>query len=95
MPIETATDLAAMMDATAFADTVTLADGDTFLGYFHQGYSESLDIPGRRPALLCISADVVAVSVGSTLEVESLTFTVQHIEQGDRTTKLFLEKRSV
>lgn len=94
MPIETATDLAAMMDVNEFADTVTKADGSTFLGYFHQGYRDSLDIPGRQPVLLCIGADVSAVSIGDPLDVETYFFTVQHIEQGDRLTRLFLEKRT-
>jgi len=94
MPIETAIDLASMMDTRDFGDTVTLADGCTFAAHFYRGYSESLDIPGRRPALQCISAQVVGVSVGDSLEVEDLPFTVGYIEQGDRLSTLFLEKRT-
>lgn len=94
MLIETATDLAAMMDLNEFADTVTQADGSTFKAYFHHSYSESLDIPGRRPVLLAIRDDVSAVSIGDQLDVETYYFTVQHIEQGDRVTRLFLETRT-
>ncbi len=41
--------------------------------------------------LLCISAQVGGVSIGTALEVEDYNFTVQHIEKGDRLTRLFLE----
>jgi hypothetical protein len=92
--IETTIDLEAMMDEHDFADTVTLSDGCTFLAHFHQGYSESLDINGRRPALLCITAQIVAVSVGSLLSVNTLNFSVGAIEPGDRTSILLLELRT-
>lgn len=92
MPIETATDLAAMMDLNEFAELVTLADTSTFKAYFHYGYAESLGIDGRRPILLAISADVVAVVVGAAVTVGGVAYTVQGIEPGDRTSRLFLEK---
>lgn len=91
MVIETANDLASMMDVNEFADTVTKADESTFLGYFHQGYIESVDISGRRAALLCISADVVGISVGASLFVASTGYTVGAIEPGDRLTTMYLE----
>lgn len=92
MTIETAADLDAMMDVNDFADTVTLADGSTFLAFFHYGFAESLEINGRRPILLAISAAVSAVAVGASVTVAATTYTVQAIEQGDRTSRLFLEK---
>ncbi len=97
MPIETPADRRAMMDVNDFDDTVELADGCTFTAYFHQGYSESLDIPGRRPALLALGVDVVAaaVVVGTSITVAEYDFTVQHIEQGDKFSKLFLETRAL
>ncbi|WP_299077926.1 hypothetical protein [uncultured Paraglaciecola sp.] len=94
MAIETPADLASMMDDQDFADTVTLSDGCTFLAQFYQGYSESLDINGRRPALLCITAQVSGVSVGTLLTVKEQNYAVGAIEQGDRTSRLFLEKRT-
>lgn len=93
MPLQTATDLAALMDSND-ADLVTLADGSTLNGHLTQGYSESLDIPGRRPILVAITSQVSGVSIGDTVDIEDYLFTVQHIEQTDTLSRLFLEKRA-
>ena len=93
MTLITATDLAGMID-TRDADTFVRADGSTFLGHLTQGYAESLDLPGRRPVVLALNSAVDdVVAVGDTLDLYSYAWTVQHIEQGQHLSRLFLEVR--
>jgi hypothetical protein len=96
MALETATDLAAMMDTEDAAEVATLADGCTFSGRFHQAFVESFDFNGRRPALLCITAQIPTVAVDTVLTINNnagiaTAYRVAAIEKGDRTSVLMLE----
>lgn len=81
-----------MFAGSDLATTVTLADSSEVKGIFLYSYAESLDYNSRMPSVLVASADVSSVSTGQTVTVGGVNYTVRAIEQGDRTTTMFLEK---
>ena len=90
MSLATSQDLIALMDGQDFADNVTLSDGCEIVGFFHHGYSESLEMNGRRPMIIAVNESVDNVIEGDAVEVRSLDYIVQAIEPGDRMTRLIL-----
>jgi len=77
-----AADLAEFLGPSGdFGETVTIAGADLSAVFF-DGYTESLNIQGSSPALLCRAQDVDAVAEGAAVAVPSAgSFTVATVEK--------------
>ncbi len=70
----------------------TLASGAKISGIFDNGAANALNIIGSDPKLVCQSADVSALTFGSTLSIQGVAYTVRQImPDGSGITTLMLE----
>ncbi len=93
MPIETAQDLAAMMDENDSALPVSISGVVEFYAQLQSGYNVGLEVEGNATELLCISADVTEVSYGTALTVNAINYVVRSVAEGVNTTTFGLEKQ--
>ena len=91
MPAQTATDVQNLLDGSDLVTVADLGSGVTINGAFVRHYAESFDIAGRDARLMVTAADAAKTSIGSTITIASVAYTLRATEQGDTLTALVLE----
>ena len=91
MPAHTTQDAQSLIDGSDLSSVADFGDGLVLNGVFTRHYAESYYINGRDARLLVSIADAALVSIGGTVEVDSVTYTVRAKNTGDQYTGLILE----
>lgn len=91
MPAHTATDAQSLIDGSDLSSAADFGDGVVINGVLSRNYAESYDINGRDARLLVSNADADRVSIGGSVEINSVTYTVRAKNTGDQYTGLILE----